>query len=61
MGLVPLVGILVLWRVKLLWRDGRPPRDPQVSTGTLIALRVAIVAAMVVVAVSIAWKFFRLL
>jgi len=61
MGLVPLIGILVLWRVKLLWRDGRPPRDPQVSTGTLIALRVAIVAAMVVVAVSIAWKFFRLL
>jgi hypothetical protein len=59
--LVPLLGVGLLWRLGLVWPDGRAPASLGGQPAALVAIRVVLVVATVLMAALVATYFLRLL
>jgi hypothetical protein len=60
-GIVPLLGIALLWRLGLLGRQAAARPQDAMSQGAMSVLRIVIALALVALAFGIGWRIFRLL
>ena len=61
LALIPLLGVLVLWRLGLVWPGGRAPTSLGAQPATLAAIRIVLVVATLVMLALVANFVFRLL
>jgi len=61
LALVPVLGVLVLWRLGLVWPGGRAPASLGRQPATLAAIRIVLVVATLVMAALVTNYFYHLL